>query len=293
MRKRKFAVYDVFSSETTCRQSAGRRVRYGRSRRPRDAGDRRRVQPVGDDLHPAAQEPDTPRRSAHLHADARAALRRPSDRRLGDRHHRGGRRRGAVDLRAGGKGRAGSLRGVQGRRRHVRRIRPAAAAGAGSVLGRSGGDRGRTRPRSSRDRLREPCRHPVFRRRALRPGAGRRARCRGAGKPRHARLDGADRARPRRCRRRPSSIAARRSAHGNAFHARMFAGHLGIPEDPATGSAVASFAGAIMRFDQPTDGLQQLSDRAGRRDGPAVAAFASSSTSKGARSLAHASAAMR
>jgi len=42
---------------------------------------------------------------------------------------------------------------------------------------------------------------------------------------------------------------------GNAFHARMFAGHLGIPEDPATGSAVASFAGAIMRFDGPVDGV--------------------------------------
>jgi trans-2,3-dihydro-3-hydroxyanthranilate isomerase len=45
--------------------------------------------------------------------------------------------------------------------------------------------------------------------------------------------------------------------HGNAFHARMFAGHLGIPEDPATGSAVASFAGAIMRFDRPADGIQR------------------------------------
>ena len=44
---------------------------------------------------------------------------------------------------------------------------------------------------------------------------------------------------------------------GNAFHARMFAGHLGIPEDPATGSAVASFAGAIMRFDAPIDGVNR------------------------------------
>lgn len=44
---------------------------------------------------------------------------------------------------------------------------------------------------------------------------------------------------------------------GNAFHARMFAGHLGIPEDPATGSAVASFAGAIVRFDRPGEGLSR------------------------------------
>ncbi|MDW6020657.1 PhzF family phenazine biosynthesis protein [Mesorhizobium sp. BAC0120] len=43
--------------------------------------------------------------------------------------------------------------------------------------------------------------------------------------------------------------------HGNAFHARMFAGHVGIPEDPATGSAVAAFAGAIMRFEKPGDGV--------------------------------------
>lgn len=43
--------------------------------------------------------------------------------------------------------------------------------------------------------------------------------------------------------------------HGNAFHARMFAGHLGIPEDPATGSAVAAFAGAITQFDRPADGV--------------------------------------
>lgn len=52
-------------------------------------------------------------------------------------------------------------------------------------------------------------------------------------------------------------VYCRETAHkGNAFHARMFAGHLGIPEDPATGSAVAAFAGAIMQFDRPTDGVR-------------------------------------
>ena len=40
----------------------------------------------------------------------------------------------------------------------------------------------------------------------------------------------------------------------NSFHARMFAPGFGIAEDPATGSAVASFAGAIMQFDKPRDG---------------------------------------
>jgi len=35
------------------------------------------------------------------------------------------------------------------------------------------------------------------------------------------------------------------AAPGHAFHARMFAPGMGIPEDPATGSAVAAFAGMI------------------------------------------------
>jgi trans-2,3-dihydro-3-hydroxyanthranilate isomerase len=42
--------------------------------------------------------------------------------------------------------------------------------------------------------------------------------------------------------------------HDSAFHARMFAPWDGIAEDPATGSAVAAFAGQIRRFDQPVDG---------------------------------------
>lgn len=38
------------------------------------------------------------------------------------------------------------------------------------------------------------------------------------------------------------------------FHARMFAPGSGIPEDPATGSAVAAFTGVITRFDRPLGG---------------------------------------
>jgi trans-2,3-dihydro-3-hydroxyanthranilate isomerase len=38
------------------------------------------------------------------------------------------------------------------------------------------------------------------------------------------------------------------------FHARMFDPGHGIPEDPATGSAAAAFAGAIARFDEPPGG---------------------------------------
>lgn len=43
----------------------------------------------------------------------------------------------------------------------------------------------------------------------------------------------------------------------SAFHARMFAPEMGIPEDPATGSAAVAFAGAIQRFDALPDGLHR------------------------------------
>jgi trans-2,3-dihydro-3-hydroxyanthranilate isomerase len=41
---------------------------------------------------------------------------------------------------------------------------------------------------------------------------------------------------------------------GSAFRARMFAGGWGVREDPATGSAAAAFAGALMEFEPPSDG---------------------------------------
>src|SRR5262245_44182414 len=47
-------------------------------------------------------------------------------------------------------------------------------------------------------------------------------------------------------------------SHECTFHARMFAPYDGIIEDPATGSAVATLAGAIMTFDQPVDGPSQF-----------------------------------
>lgn len=43
----------------------------------------------------------------------------------------------------------------------------------------------------------------------------------------------------------------------STFHARMFAPTMGIPEDPATGSAAAAFAGVIGKFDKPPEGLYQ------------------------------------
>jgi trans-2,3-dihydro-3-hydroxyanthranilate isomerase len=42
--------------------------------------------------------------------------------------------------------------------------------------------------------------------------------------------------------------------HGHSFRARMFAPEIGISEDPATGSAVAAFAGAVHDFDALPDG---------------------------------------
>ncbi|MGX5734491.1 PhzF family phenazine biosynthesis protein [Bosea thiooxidans] len=41
---------------------------------------------------------------------------------------------------------------------------------------------------------------------------------------------------------------------GHHYHARMFAPTLGIAEDPATGSAVAAFAGAIIAHEPPGEG---------------------------------------
>jgi trans-2,3-dihydro-3-hydroxyanthranilate isomerase len=44
----------------------------------------------------------------------------------------------------------------------------------------------------------------------------------------------------------------------HAFHARLFAPALGIPEDPATGSAVAAFAGLVVRHGGLADGEHTL-----------------------------------
>lgn len=42
------------------------------------------------------------------------------------------------------------------------------------------------------------------------------------------------------------------------FRARMFAPGLGVAEDPATGSAAASFAGALMQFERLGDGAHEV-----------------------------------
>lgn len=45
--------------------------------------------------------------------------------------------------------------------------------------------------------------------------------------------------------------------HDSTFHVRMFTAGPPSWEDPATGSALAAFSGAILAFDQPTDGAWQ------------------------------------
>ena len=45
---------------------------------------------------------------------------------------------------------------------------------------------------------------------------------------------------------------------GSHVHARMFAPGFGIAEDPATGSAVAAFAGVAATFERPEDGEHLL-----------------------------------
>jgi trans-2,3-dihydro-3-hydroxyanthranilate isomerase len=50
-------------------------------------------------------------------------------------------------------------------------------------------------------------------------------------------------------------VYTRETAHADhQFHARMFAPHLGIGEDPATGAAAAAFAGALMQCEPLGDG---------------------------------------
>lgn len=44
----------------------------------------------------------------------------------------------------------------------------------------------------------------------------------------------------------------------NAIHARMFGAGVGISEDPATGSAVAAFAGQAVLFERPADGAHMI-----------------------------------
>ena len=50
---------------------------------------------------------------------------------------------------------------------------------------------------------------------------------------------------------------------GRSYQARMFAPHLGVTEDPATGSAAAAFAGVLMQFEPLGEGTHDVAIRQG------------------------------
>ncbi|MGU3538779.1 PhzF family phenazine biosynthesis protein [Methylobacterium sp. A54F] len=50
---------------------------------------------------------------------------------------------------------------------------------------------------------------------------------------------------------------------GQSYQARMFAPHLGVAEDPATGSAAAAFAGVLMQFEPLGEGTHDATIRQG------------------------------
>ncbi|CAO4154912.1 PhzF family phenazine biosynthesis protein [Methylorubrum aminovorans] len=50
---------------------------------------------------------------------------------------------------------------------------------------------------------------------------------------------------------------------GHRYQTRMFAPHLGVAEDPATGSAAAAFAGALMQFEPLGEGTHDVVIRQG------------------------------
>ena len=146
----------------------------------------------------------------------------------------------------------------------------AETAGAAGASGRSGGDRRSTRPGAARDRLREPPRRvlvggvPYV----TIPVADLEAAAEGE-------LDNRlwSELAPRKSEwvRQPLRLLPRAVNHESAFHVRMIVPGRPSYEDPATGSAAAAFAGAIMHFDQPDGWLFAAVDRAGAGDGPAVA----------------------
>jgi trans-2,3-dihydro-3-hydroxyanthranilate isomerase len=67
----------------------------------------------------------------------------------------------------------------------------------------------------------------------------------------------------------------------SAFHARMFAPELGVPEDPATGSAAASFAYVVQEFDGLPDGMHKRSIEQGFEMGRPSAIALTMSVSRG------------
>lgn len=67
----------------------------------------------------------------------------------------------------------------------------------------------------------------------------------------------------------------------SAFHARMFAPDIGVPEDPATGAAAASFAYVVQGFDVLPDGMHKRAIEQGFEMGRPSAISLTMSVSRG------------
>ena len=232
--------------QALCRQSARGRARAGRARHRRDADDRARVQSVGNSVRVSAGRQGEPREAAHLHAGARASVRRASDGRDGGaaRAHRRRERRARFVLEEND--RPGAVpRDVERRRQRARARstfrgcpqKAGDAPDAATMAAALGLSRGRYRLRR------------LSGRRAGRP-ASRSRSCRCAASTRSARMPHRSCDNSRRAFGGGAHAAAfmfcRETAErGHAFHARMFAPRQGVHEDPATGSAAAAFAGYL------------------------------------------------
>jgi trans-2,3-dihydro-3-hydroxyanthranilate isomerase len=241
-----YAIYDVFTGTALAGNPLA--VVFDADRRTRDAGDRPRVQPVGDGVR---QKPENPAHTARLriftpsrelpfagHPTVGAAV-ALAHRRLGTR----ARQRDRSGQDAGRADRAGALRGAD------RPGQPGFAEFDLPRLSRNSMRRSRLRisaPRSGSIRTRSGSRTT-----SCRCGAPAFLSC---WCPVH---DQAAAARPSAMRQwerwrrwptgnwpRPMSIAVAGPSPGS-FHARMFAPGEGIGEDPATGAAAAALSGAI------------------------------------------------
>ena len=238
-----------------------------RASSPEDAQNSARIQSVGDRVRLSAGRPGA-RARAHLHAVAGNSICRPSDRRQGrcsPDWTAAGNRRFILEEKIG----PGALSRLLGRhqcQRRTRLVRDSTPAGQGSRHAENrhahGTRRSGLKPGERRCWIDLACRALVRRQCVfLRPAQRPR---------RHEPL------RASTCRASTSSLAAaparRRScsvakhgAVGNTLHARMFAPAFGILEDPATGSAVAAFAGYLAATAvTPTASTSSASNKATR-----------------------------
>ncbi|MGQ0457008.1 MAG: PhzF family phenazine biosynthesis protein [Hyphomicrobium sp.] len=77
-------------------------------------------------------------------------------------------------------------------------------------------------------------------------------------------------------------VYCRQAVRANAqFHSRMFAPDLGVPEDPATGSAAIGFARVVQQFDDCPDGVHKRTIEQGVEMGRPSAILLTTTVTKG------------